>query len=221
MGYTIITTVSPDFERARRDFIPTWEANAGADEIVIHEINEGSWVGNIVKRAEILMGELLERLPRGEKVLALDADCIVLRDLSDGFSDDHIISVARWPNVNLGVVMFNLAVEFKWERWLADTLVGIQEEGSKPRKASHECDQVVWRPRMHAIEDRINKLAEWEWNYNTFDYGSFHHELPKLVDLCRIVHFKGHGDWEWAECDRKMRLLKQLWPKEMACIESA
>ncbi len=220
MGFTIITTVSPDFERARRQFIPTWEANAGADDIVVHEIDEGSWVKNIVRRAEIIVAELITRLPRGEKVLALDADCIVTRDLSEGFSDDHRISVARWPNVNLGVVFFNLAVEHKWRVWLADTLREIQEEGAKERKPTHECDQVVWRPRLHSMGDHVHKLAEWEWNYNTFDWTNFRHELPALKTLCRIVHFKGHGDWEYAQCDRKMRLMKRLWPEELSCIES-
>lgn len=220
MGYTIITTLSPEFERARRDFLPTWEANAGADEIVVHEIDEGSWVANIVRRAEIIVAELIKRLPNGEQVLALDADCLVTKDLSSGFSNDHRVSVARWPNVNLGVVFFNLAVAHKWQAWLMDTLHAIQEEGTKTRKATHECDQVVWRPQLHAMGDHVCKLAEWEWNYNTFDWDSFRHELPKIRDVCRIIHFKGHGDWEFSQCDRKLRLAKRLWPKELACIAS-
>lgn len=220
MSYTIITTLSPEFERARRDFIPTWEANAGADEIIVHEIDEGSWVKNIVKRAEVLVDELLTRLPRGEKVLALDADCLVLRDLSGGFSDNHMMSVARWPNVNLGVVFFNLAVDYKWERWLRDTVDLIREEGEKPRKDTHECDQCVWRPRLHEIAERIYQLAEWEWNYNTFPLDHWQIELPALVDITRVLHVKGHGDWTFADLDRKLAYAKTLWPKELACIES-
>lgn len=221
MSFTIITTLSPEFERARTDFIPTWEANAGADEIIVHEIDEGTWVGNIVKRAEVLVDELLTRLPRGEKVLALDADCLVLRDLSGGFSDDHMMSVARWPNVNLGVVFYNLAVEYKWRRWLCDTVDLIREEGKKDHKPSHELDQAVWRPRLHEIDDRIFKLAEHEWNYNTFPLDYWKIELPQLVDITRVLHIKGHGDWNFSDLDRKLAYAKTLWPKELACITSA
>lgn len=219
MGFSIITTLSPEFARARRDFIPTWEANAGADDIVVHEIDEGTWVGNIVKRAEIIVAELLKRLPRGEKVLALDADCLVLRDLAGGFSEHHIMSLARWPQVNMGVVFFNLAVDFKWGRWLGDTLEEIKEEATRERKATHECDQVVWRPRLHAIEEKIYKLSEWEWNYNTFDYNYWRHELPKIKDIVRVLHIKGHGDWNYAALDTKLRFAKRNWPEECACIE--
>lgn len=218
MSFTIITTLSPEFERARRDFIPTWEANAGADQIIVHEIDEGSWVGNIVKRAEIIVDELLAHLPLGGKILALDADCLVLRDLSGGFSDNHMMSVARWPNVNLGVVFFNLEYDYKWVRWLRDTVHLIRAEGMKPRKATHECDQVVWRPRLHAIEDRIFKLAEHEWNYNTFPLDYWKIELPQLVDITRVLHIKGHGDWNFSDLDRKLAYATTLWPEELACI---
>ena len=221
MSFTIITTLSPEFERAHRDFIPTWYANSGADQIVVHPIDEGSWVGNIVKRAEILNIELIARLPRGEKVLALDADCLVLKNLEAGFLDDHIMSVARWPNVNMGVVFFNLGVKFKWVRWLLDTLAMIKEEAKKDRKASHECDQVIWRPRLHAHAQLIYKLPEWEWNYNNFELHQWRHELPAIRDVAKVIHIKGHGDWQYAELDAKLRLAKELWPKELACIASA
>ena len=218
MGFTIITTLSPEFERAKRDFIPTWHANSGADEIVVHPIDEGSWVRNIVRRSEIFRDELLERLPRGENVLVLDADCIVLRDLGEGFSDEHIISVARWPNVNMGVVFFNLAIPFKWEHWLNDTVEKIRIEAAGSRKATHECDQAVWRPRLHAMPDKIFKLPEWEWNYNNFDLPQWHYELPDLRDIVRVLHIKSHGNWLYAKLDEKLKFAKKLWPAKLACV---
>lgn len=220
MGFSIITTLSPDFtRRAEEVFFPTWHANSGADEIVIHKIDEGSWVANIAKRAEILRDELLARLPRGEHVLALDADCLVLLALGGGFSDDHIVSVARWPNVNLGVVFFNLGVPFKWERWLNDIVREIQDEAGRPdRKATHECDQVVWRPRLQAMSDRVLQLSEWEWNYNCFDLPQWRRELPGIKSVVRVIHIKGHGDWQYAKLDEKLDYARELWPEELACI---
>lgn len=220
--FSIFTAVSPSFERAEKELLPTWYANSGADEIVVRHIDEGSWTANISRRAVLLREFLMDRLPRGGKVLSLDADCLVLRDLSGGFSDDHIISVARWPNINMGVLFFNLGVPFKWHDWLRDTVEQIIEEAAKPgRKPAHECDQVVWRPRLHAMEPKIRKLAEWEWNYNNFDLEQWQNELPGLRDVVRVLHWKGHGDWNYSKLDEKLELIKTLWPKELACIASA
>jgi len=216
MSFTILTTLSPAFARAWRDFMPSWHANSGADEIVIRPIDEGSWQRNIVRRAEILCDELLARVPAGRKVLLLDADCLVLRDLSSGFSDRHIISVARWPNVNLGVLFFNLALPFKWASWLRDTVAQIQQEGAKPHRPTHELDQKIWRPRLQAMSSNILQLAEWEWNYNAFDLPNWQRELPAIRDVVRVLHIKGHGDWEYAELDRKLDFARKLWPEQLA-----
>jgi hypothetical protein len=219
MGFVIVTTISPEFERAEKEFLPTWHANSGADDIVVHRIDEGTWAKNICRRAEIVRKELMERLPCGEKVLALDADCLVLKDLSGGFSDRHIMSVARWPNVNMGVLFFNLGISWKWHDWLRDTVALIRQEASRPgRKPTHECDQVVWRPRLQAMPDKIMQLAEWEWNYNNFELAQWRRELPGLRDIVRVLHIKGHGDFEYACLDQKLEFAKRLWPRELRCI---
>jgi hypothetical protein len=221
MGFTIITTISPEFTRAERDFFPTWHANSGADSIVVHKIDEGSWPENILKRAEIFRDELIARMRRGENVLLLDADCIVLRDLSGGFSDKHSISVARWPQVNMWVAFFNLArppVPIPWKALLRSVAGEIATKVAAGHTASHECDQVVWRPHLHRIEGYVLRLAEWEWNYNCFDLPQWQRELPKLKEITRVIHIKGHGDWEYAQLDAKLDYARALWPKELACI---
>jgi hypothetical protein len=222
MGFTIITTVSPDFrEAAERVFFPTWRANAGADEIVVHPIDKGQWHKNIAKRADILTGELCERTRHRERVLSLDADCLILNDLSEGFSPEHAISVARWPHVNMGVAFFNLARQpwpFRWRRWLAGIRMQIHGHVLGGHTKNWECDQVIWRPKLHQIAAQVYRLAEWEWNYNEFDLPQWKRELPKLRDITRVVHIKGHGDWGYAQLDAKVAYLKELWPKELACI---
>ncbi len=221
MKFTIITTISPKFARAERDFFPTWYANSGADSIVVHKIDEGSWRQNILKRAEIFCEELLARKRNLERVLLLDADCIVLRDLSEGFSDGHPISVARWPQVNMGVAFFNLARHpwpLPWRGLLRGIVKEITAEVAGGHNPRHECDQAIWRPRLHQMEGQVFKLAEWEWNYNCFDLPQWKRELPKLREITRVLHIKGHGDWEYARLDDKLEYAQSLWPKELACI---
>lgn len=220
VSFSIITTVSPEFARAERDLIPTWHANSGADEIVVRQIDAGSWEKNIAARAEVVRAELLFRLECGERyVLSLDADCLVLRDLSSGFSDKHLMSIARWPSVNLGVVFYTLAPDFNWTRWLNRWVERVQwAAAQRVRNVNHECEQAVMRTELHAMAPRIDKLAEWEWNYSEFDLPTWHRDLPKLKDIVRVLHLKGHGAWDYTRLDEKLALAKKLWPKEMACI---
>lgn len=223
MRFTLITTVSPEFrEKAERYFFPTWHANAGAAEIVIHPIDGGTWAGNILQRMEIIRKEVLDR--QGERILFLDADCIVLRDLAGGFSAKHILSVARWPNINMGVAFFNLALPFFWAPFLDRILEQLRRRVEKRLRRGtnpmEECDQAVWRPYLQTLGTRqIGRLPEWKWNYSEFDLPQWYIELPDLQPLVRVLHIKGHGDWKFAKLVHKVAYAKALWPKELACIK--
>lgn len=238
--FDIVTTVSPDFrEMFDAIFRPTWE-NAGAAEVIVHEIDEGSWPGNIKRRAEVLRDEALSRLPhlaiqsdktiktveptKPPRWIALDADCMVLRDLSGAFADNRMLSVARWPNVNMGVVAYNMPAATKrtWE-WLLDGVVRDVTRHATRRMERDpnpmlECDQAVWRPRLHGMEQHIHKLPEWIWNYSNFDLPQWRLELPDLQPLLRVLHIKGHGDWGLARLSDKVAYAKTLWPKELSCV---
>jgi len=220
--FTIITTLSPDYARAERELLPTWCANSGAAEIVVHRIDEGSWERNIAARATIIRDELLARLPTGERVLSLDIDCLVLRDLSSGFSDRHLVSVARWPSPQMGVVFFNLAVPFEWATWLTEIHDEIQREVKRQvergRNPMHELDQKIWRPRLFGIRERVRKLPDYVWNYSDFDLANWRRDLPGLQPLLRVAHLKGHGDFCFARLAEKIAVAKTIWPKELACI---
>jgi hypothetical protein len=223
LSFAIITTISPEFEIAREVFFPTWYANSGADKIVIHEIDEGAWHKNILARAHVLRDEIAARASRKERFLFLDADCLVLGDLSGGFSADHCMSVARWPNVNMGVAFFNLAVQpmpFRWRKWIHWIVMQIQVKVAAGHTPQHECDQVIWRPRLHQIHPMVCRLEELEFNYSEFDLPYWKRLLPQIrpIGWPRVVHIKGHGDWEYAQLDEKLAYLKTLWPEELACI---
>jgi hypothetical protein len=224
--FTIITTVSPDFrDRFDTVFRPTWE-NAGAAEIVVHDIDAGSWPGNVRERARHMRGEVLRRVGNGERVLFLDADCIVIRDLSGGFSPDHAISVARWPNPNMGVAFFNLAVDparFTWPGFIMYVVTDIERKVGRRLERDEnpmlECDQPVWRHYLQTVVAKVFRLPEWEYNYSEFDLPVWTRQLPNLRPILKVLHIKGHGDWQFAELDKKVAYAKTLWPEELSCIE--
>ncbi len=216
MGFTIITTISPDFADAWRWFLPAWYANSGADEIVVHRIDEPSWAKNVMRGSEILADEIGRRAARREKVLALDADCLVLRDLSGGFSDTHHISVARWPSPNMGVAFFNTAMPLDWVAWMG---AGVDElrralVASDDPEAGYSFDQPIWHRRLKQPGIQVCRLDEHEWNYNRTELDQWKKDLPTLRGTVRVVHFKHHGQW----AQDKLDYLASLFPKETSCI---
>ncbi len=227
--FTLISTVSPDFEpMAERVFFPTF-GNAGAARVVIHRIDAGSWAGNIGARAEIIQQEILNRYYHKERLLFIDADCMVLRDLSGGFSQYHAVSVARWPSPNMGVLYCNLAVEpgafdasgqTTWPAFMAAVTRDIGRAAKKRRRDPMlECDQPVWRHYLQVIVKRLYRLPEWEYNYSEFDLPVWRRQLPNLQPIMKVLHVKGHGDWKLAKLRDKVAYAKTLWPEELACIE--
>lgn len=217
MSFTIISTISPDFQSALDIFVSTWYANSGASEIVIHEINQGSWPANIIRRNEILHAEVISRSIRGEKVLSLDIDTLVLRDLSGGFSDDHAFSVAGWPDVNMGVFFLNTSVRFPWRQWMDATLARVKRDCvvRDPSQPNRRCDTEAWRPRLWSYPAHVCKLGTWEWNYHHKEMHQWQRDLPLLRDITKVLHLKGHGDWPMD----KIEFAKRLWPEELSCIK--
>lgn len=218
MSFTIISTYSPEFARALDVFVPTWYANSRAERIVIHRIEEqGSWAANIIRRNQIIHDEVVKRAANRERVLSLDIDILVLKDLSAGFCDEHPFSVAGWPDVNMGVFFLNTAVPFPWRQWMDETLARVLRECPQrdPQHVNRRCDTEVWRPRLHQAFRHVCKLGVWEWNYHCREMHQWERDLPALRDVVRLIHLKGHGDWP-AE---KLDFAKRLWPKELSCLQ--
>jgi hypothetical protein len=217
MSFTIISTISPDFASALDVFVPTWHANSGASEIAIHTIDQGSWSANIVERNQIIHDEVVGRSARGEKVLSLDIDCLVLRDLSGGFSPDHPFSVSRWPEVQMGAAFFNTSIDFPWKEWMDATMAMVRERCTyrDTTRDNRQHDQFVWKPRLWAVPDKVCKLGDWEWNYNFKEIHQWERDLPLLRDITKVLHLKGHGPpWPMD----KIEFAKRLWPEELSCI---
>jgi len=217
MSFAIISTASPEYHSAIERFVPTWHANSGAEQINVYRLDGRTWADCILQRNEILHEQLSRRI--GQRVLCLDIDCLVLRDLSGGFSSDHAFSVARWPHVQMGVLFVNMTREFPWQDWLDETLAEVKRAylDRDARHVNRQCDTLAWQPRLHAIHREVCQLGEWEWNYSCKEVYQWQRDLPPLQSVTRILHLKGHGQWP----QEKLRLAKRLWPAELAGLDIA
>ena len=151
-------------------------------------------------------------------MLLLDADCLVLRELSGGFSDHHAISVARWPDPNMGVAFFNLGIPFPWKPWLTEIASEIHNLPPRGDSEQKVFDQTVWTPKLRGVSENVYRLQESIWNYNSTDLNPWRDELPQLKDTVRVLHFKGHGEWEKYQFPERLAFAKALWPDELACM---
>jgi len=213
MSFTIVSSYSPNFAPALDLFVPTWRANAGADDIVLHEINEGSWTANIKARNEKLIEELIAR--PGQRVLSLDIDCLVLRNLEDGFSPQHSISVSRWPDIQMGVAFFNQEYEFSVP-WLQETLRMIRALPAvrKKEERNRQYDQPVWSAQVLPLKEKVFRLGDWEWNYHFKERHQYQRDWPILRDVTKIIHLKSHGHWPLGT----IAFAKSVWPRELDMI---
>lgn len=194
MSFTIITTLSPSYAAAMDLFIPSWFRNSGADEIVIHQIDEGSWAKNILKRNELWIEEVMAR---GGKLLFLDADCMVVSDLWEGFRG-KTFSLARWPVPNMGAVFLDLQAAPGWLlEWMAGVCDEISDELaiSDDPESGYGFDQTVWHRQLAGIAEHVHQLDETIWNYNRIGIDQWRKDLPAIKNEVKILHFKHHGAW--------------------------
>ena len=204
MSFTIVAACTPNYAEMLRYTMPSWFKNSGATKIVVERLDmatgprKTAWYDNVAARCWAMMRNLRDALDRGERVVALDVDCVVLGDLSDGFSGKHSVGVARWPNVNMGVLFWKPGYPFLYNTWLSMVTTRIEKNckiaRGKLRKSGgcYLADQSVWEEELHKIEDRVNKLDANVWNFCPLPE-VWESEWAKRKDAIKIVHLKGQG----------------------------
>jgi len=207
MSFTIIAACTPNYSEMARLCVPSWVRNSGASKIIIERIEgtEGprhtSWYDNVSRRCEAMCRNVVTALQAGERVLALDMDCIVLQDLSDGFNNGFPISIARWPDVNMGVMFFNPLVDFQFGHLLRRVTNDIKVNCDlfrgtlRPAGGCWLADQEIWQKTLAAMEDQVYKLDAAVWNFcpHLKDWET---QWRKHKDTVKIVHLKGQGQTE-------------------------
>lgn len=218
MSFTILTAISPSYASTLKRFIPTWAANSGASAIDVRILKGKGWSECIVERAGMIYDAVMEAARYSKRVVWLDSDIYVVRNLADGFADGRFISVARWPNINAGVIFFN-GDDMSPSHWFLEVMASVTNEIARralrqPDGSRGESDQVIWREFLSTIQGRVHKLDSDEWNYT----GVPEHwatDLPRIKDTVRALHTRGNGNWP----DDLHRLMHATFPEEMACTE--
>ena len=199
-----MTTVSSDYRFVLDRCLPSWYHNSGASRIDVH-LHETStdrhrWAMNVIERVKTMHRAVREA--RGEKLLFLDADCLVLGNLSDGFSDTKPISVARWPHINLGVMFLNMAVDYPLCEFF-DEFASRAISYCLANRTSQELDQAIMVEMLAKIEPAIHKLDARIWNHQVRSDAT-----REQIEACRpttkILHLIGRGggpkkEREWKE----------------------
>jgi hypothetical protein len=188
--FRIVTCIPAPYAAAARRFLPSWLRNAGAAEIRIGTLPACDHRAYQLQRWPWLTAQVQAGVADGVRVLWLDSDCFVLRELGPGFAPHRPIGVARWPRINAGVLFFNTDVAFDFAGWCAATGRDIETMLRDPAA----CDQWALEHALLRIPDQIHRLDWREWNY--CDGDDWPRELRAVQDTVRIIHVKGLGDWD-------------------------
>ena len=201
MSFTIITACTPNYADVLRYCMPSWIKHSGAERIIVTRIEGGSpeyeraeWYRSVAMRCEAMRDAVLDAMARGERVLAMDIDCVVLKNLGGGFSPDHAFSAARWPDINMGVLFMNTAVAFEFEPFLNEMAARVRDRcgrlAANPGEKWRPGDQDIWREMLKREERHVCKLDWREWNF--CDHPQFWDvEMKKYKDVIRVAHLKG------------------------------
>ncbi len=217
MSFTISTTISSDYHFVLDRCLPSWYRVSGASRIDVHLYQTSAdtryrWIMNLVHRCERMQQAVHESA--GRKLLLMDADCMVLKELSSGFSDTKPISVARWPNINLGVLFLNMTLDWPFREFF-DEFVRKATEYCNANKGSQGADQSVMIGMLQGIESDVEKLDGGVWNFRYRD-GTKRAEFRSVIKDLKILHLIGRGGGQKREHDwlsivtRAMRDRKEL-----------
>jgi len=229
MSFTIISTISPDFEDGRKLFVPSWYRNSGAEFIDLKAVDGGTWYENIILRNE----HIRDTIRSGKRIVSLDLDCFVLDRLDEGFDGVHPIAVARWPQPNMGVLFLDGMVDFDWRAFFAPLIARITARCRNPRtwgdgtqwqpdkvwadkrQKGRFGDQYPWHDALKAIEPQVRKLDMNVWNF-CYQPENWQAMLLRHQENVKIIHVKGRGRWEQQPHIRdKIDLVRRMFPEQI------
>ena len=200
MTFIISTTASAGYRSVLDYCLPSWYKNSGASRIDIHlhDNRRGfgltwQYLDNIITRCERMRDAVHDA--NGRKLLLMDCDCLVLRNLAEGFSNSRPISVAHWPEINMGVLFFNMELNWPFDEFI-DEFVDKATRRCRmlmqvsPRKVKqHSTDQVIMIELLLARETAVHKLDGKIWNYR-YSVRTTKTELDKYKAEMRVLHLR-------------------------------
>jgi len=199
MAFRIATSVSRCYSGIAAACMPSWFANAGADEIQVdHYTGTESgervdiWLDNLMTRCRNMQDQVRQAVRNRNHLLLLDADCVVLKPLRGGFADDKPFSVAFWPSFNMGAVWLNCSLDWPFVEFY-DELVGRALDRCRELKQKRDLnaagDQDIMWEMLWAREECVHKLDHWEWNFRCSPRTS-DERIRTHKDAIRILHLR-------------------------------
>ena len=198
MNFRIVTTASYDYAPVLDFCLPSWRKNSGADDIVIRwhrQRGRGkaqTWFRAVQERCATMREAVQSAVAEKRKLLLLDGDCLVLQNLEDGFAGDKPIAVARWPNVNIGVIFLNTDMDWPFAEFFCkyvDTSLAHIDKLIAAQSERNACDQDILVPMLHEIEEDVAKLDHHVWNF-PFSERTDRETLVEQKDTIRVLHLR-------------------------------
>lgn len=222
-AFRLVTVATRGYEECLRSLLPSWAANSGAESIVVYSeepvagLPDGvenkiaqpakDWIEGCMLKARILRDEAHSAID-GDRLVFLDADCAVLRDLRPfavgeedialtRFSDDRSRHPRGAGTCSSGAIGIN--VNDRTRRFLglwADAQAAYAAAGHGIRPGKVACEQYALTDlaRGRACGVTIRAMDEHVWNNNPDLF-----DEAWLEDIRRhspaVLHFKG-GRWK-------------------------
>ncbi len=215
MSFTIFTTVSNSYQEVADFCLPSWFKHSGADQIDVRYYRGSQadtlcsrWFDNLMERCRAMQDAVRQAVRHRRKLLLMDADCLVLKDLAAGFSDNKPFSVTRWRNINMGVMFLNTSLKWPFvaffDEFVCKALVRCQRMKAERNFTDAGDQDIMWK-MLWEREDDVAKLDYKQWNF-TYSHRTSDCDLRKHKDRVRILHmrFKSFG------CDLTRERLQAL-----------
>jgi hypothetical protein len=225
--FHLVTFATTDYADCLRAMLPTWTANAGAASITVASDGpidglpvgvsvrlvmekQNDWVAGCMAKAKAVVG-LLREWRDGQRVVFLDADCAVVRNLLPFADCDEDLSLTRFTadssqypihRGTAAVGAFSFTVSPRTRRFMALWL-RVQEayadagHGIRPGKIA--CDQFSLTDiaRGRACGVTVRSLDDHVWNSNAGGKDADWIEDIR-VHQPAVLHFKGN---RWKKSD--------------------
>lgn len=200
MSFTIGSAASYKYSGVLDFCLPTWRRHSGAERIDVRLYAEQGGRGkaqrylrNLIPRVQNIREVVVAAVRDKRRLLLLDADCLTLKDCSEGFSDLLPIGIARWPSINMGVMFLrtdtdNPFVEF-FNDWADRAIAHINYLLTQRPVAIEDGDQGVMESKLHEIGHLVDKLDKRLWNY-TFSNEIDRDDFEAAKDEMRILHLR-------------------------------
>lgn len=206
MNFRIVTTASYNYASVVDFCLPSWRKNSGANEILVRWHPDRAagertknWFQAVQERCLTIRDAVRAAVADQTKLLILDADCLVFKNLEDGFAEGKPIAMARWPEVNMGVMFLNTDLDWPFceffDAYAKNSRRHIEALiRDKSRRTGADQDVFIEMLKGHdddvaKLDNHVNSMAEATWNCLFCERNDME-LLRQRKDVINILHLR-------------------------------